>query len=76
MDFMTHLPRSSRGHDVVWVIVDWVTKLANFLAVRIAFTLEEFDRLYIREIFRLHGAPVSIMSDRDPKFIAHFLQSF
>ena len=72
MDFMTHLPRSSRGHDAVWVIVERVTKLAHFLAVRMAFTLKEFDRLYIREIVRLHGAPVSIISDRDPKFIAHF----
>ena len=72
MDFVTHLPRTSRKRDVVWVIVDRLTKSAHFLAVRMTFTLEEFCRLYIREIVRLHGVPVSILSDRDLKFTAHF----
>ena len=40
------------------------------------FTLEEFCRLYIREIIRLHGVPISIVSDRDPRFMAHFLGEF
>ena len=44
MDFVTHLPQTSRGNDVVWVIV-WLTKLAHFLVVRVTFTLEEFYRL-------------------------------
>ena len=47
MDFVTHLPWTSRGHDAVWVIVDRLTKLAHFLAERMTFTLEEFYRLYI-----------------------------
>ena len=76
MDFATHLPRTSRGHDAVWVIVDWLTKLAHFLVVQMTFTLEEFCRLYIREIVRLHGVPVSIVSDQDPRFTTHFLESF
>ena len=66
MDFVTHLLWTSRKHDAIWVIVDRLTKSAHFLAVRITFTLEEFCRLYIREIVRLHGVPVSIVSDRDP----------
>ena len=40
------------------------------------FTLERFCRLYIREIVLLHGVPVSIVSDRDPRFTAHFWKSF
>ena len=48
MDFVTHLPQTSRGHDAVWVIVDRLTKSTHFLAMRITFTLKEFDRLYIR----------------------------
>ena len=40
------------------------------------FTLKEFCRLYIREIFRLHGVSVSIISNRDPRFTAHFWKSF
>ena len=76
MDFVTHLPRTSRAHDTVWVIVDRHTKSTHFLAVRMTFSLEEFCRLYILKIVRLHGVPVSIVSVRDPRFIAHFLESF
>ena len=76
MDFVTHLPQTSRGHDAVWVIVDRLTKSAHFLAMRMNFTLEAFCRLYIQEIVRLHGVPVSIISDRDPKFTANFWMSF
>ena len=76
MDFVTHLPRMSWRHDAVWVIVDRLTKLAHFLTLRMTFTLEEFYRLYIREIVRLHEVPVSIMSDRDPRFMTHFWKSF
>ena len=65
MDFVTHLPWTPQAHDVVWVIVDRLTKSAHFLAVRMTFTLERFCRSYIREIVRLHGVPVSIVSDRD-----------
>ena len=76
MDFVTHLPRTPRRHDAVWVIVDQLMKSAHFLGVRMTFTLEDFCRLYIREIFRLHGVPVSIVSDRDKRFMAHFWKSF
>ena len=76
MDFVTHFPWTLQRHDVVWVIVDQLTKSTHFLAVRMTFTLEEFYRLYIREIVRLHGVPVSIVSDRDPRFMAHFWKSF
>ena len=60
----------------MWMIVDWLTKSAHFLVVWMTFTLEEFCRLYIREIVRLHGGPISIVSDRDPRFIAHIWKSF
>ena len=76
MDFVTHLPLTSRAHDAVWVIVDQLTKLAHFLAVRMTFTLEKFYRLYIWEIIRLHGVLVAIVSYRDPRFTAHFWESF
>ena len=51
-------------------------KSAHFLSVRMTFTLERFFRLYIREIVRLHGVSVSIVSDRDPRFTSHFWKSF
>ena len=76
MAFVTHLPQTLQRHEAVWVIVDRLTKSAHFLAIRITFTLEEFCRLYIREIVRLHGVLVSIVSDWDPRFTAHFWKSF
>ena len=76
MDFVTHLPRTQQRHDAVWVIVDRLTKSAHFLAVRMTFALERFCRLYIREIVRLLGVTVSIVSDRDPRFTTHFWKSF
>ena len=71
MDFVTHLPQTSQGHDV-----GRLTKSAHFLAVRMTFTLEEFYRLYVREIVWLHEVPMSIVSNRDPRFITHFWESF
>ena len=76
MDFVTNLPRTQQTHDAILVIVDRLTKSAHFLAMRMIFTLERFCRLYIREIVRLHGVPVSIVSDRDPRFTVHFWKSF
>ena len=76
MDFVTHLPQTQLKHDAVWLIVDRLTKSAHFLAVRMTLALERFCRLYIREIVRLHGVLVSIVSDRDPRFTAHFWKSF
>ena len=60
----------------MWVIVNQLTNSAHFLAVWMTFTLKIFCKLYIREIIRLHGVPVSIVSDRDPGFTTHFLESF
>ena len=51
-------------------------EVGTFLSVRMTFALERFYRLYIREIVRLHRVPVSIVSDRDPRFTAHFWKSF
>ena len=57
----------------MWVIEDRLIKSSHFLAVQITFTLEEFYRLYTREIIRLHGVPFSIVLDWDPRFTARFL---
>ena len=72
MDFVTQFPWTLQGHVAVWVIVDRLTKSAHVLAVWMTFTLEEFCKLYVWEIVRLHGVPLSIVSDRDPRFMAHF----
>ena len=56
--------------------MDRLTKSAHFLAVRMTFTLEEFFQLYIREIVRIHGVSVSIVLDKDLRFMSHFCKSF
>ncbi|GKD51583.1 putative reverse transcriptase domain-containing protein [Tanacetum coccineum] len=75
MDLITKLPRSRSGHDVIWVIVDRLTKSAHFLAIREDFNTEKLARLYIDEIVARHGVPVSIISDRDGRFTSHFWQT-
>ncbi|WJX81407.1 hypothetical protein P8452_64294 [Trifolium repens] len=72
MDFITGLPKTRRKHDSIWVIVDRLTKSANFLPVRTTDTAARLTDIYIAEIVRLHGIPSSIVSDRDPKFTSHF----
>ncbi|VVA37215.1 PREDICTED: Retrotransposable element Tf2, partial [Prunus dulcis] len=67
MDFVFKLHRTRNKHDGVWVIVDRLTKSAHFLPVRANYTLSKLAQLFIDEIVRLHGVPVSITSDRDPR---------
>ncbi|GJV30848.1 putative reverse transcriptase domain-containing protein [Tanacetum coccineum] len=69
MDFITKMPRSSGGHDTIWVIVDRLTKSAHiFLAIREDYSMERSSRLYINEIVAWHRVPMSIISDRDGQF--------
>ena len=75
MDFVVRLPKSLQGYDLVWVIVDRVTKSARFLHVKVNYHLNKLAKLYIQEIVSLHGVPSSIVSDRDPKFTSHFWES-
>ena len=75
MDFVTHLSRSVRGHDSIWVIVDRLTNGAHFLLINQKMSLDKLAELYVREIVRLHGVPASIVSDRDPRFTSRFQQS-
>ena len=73
MDFVVGLPLTGMKHDSVWVVVDRLTKSAHFLTMRIGYSLDKLADLYIKEIVRLHGIPVSIISDRDPRFTSRFL---
>ena len=75
MDFVVGLPKTLQSHDVIWVTIDRLTKSAHFLPIRMNYSLSKLTQLYIQEIVRLYGAPMSIVSDRDPRFTAHFLQS-
>ncbi|KAL0332911.1 UNVERIFIED_CONTAM: Transposon Tf2-12 polyprotein [Sesamum calycinum] len=72
MDFVVGLPRTLRKHDAIWVIVDRLTKSAHFLPIRLGDSLDKLAELYVSEIVKLHGVPVSIVSDRDPRFTSRF----
>ncbi|KAA3470526.1 Transposon Ty3-G Gag-Pol polyprotein [Gossypium australe] len=64
MDFVSGLPLSPKKKDVIWVIVDRLTKSAHFISVRTNFSLDKLVELYISGIVRLHGVLVSIILDR------------
>ncbi|GJR49547.1 putative reverse transcriptase domain-containing protein [Tanacetum coccineum] len=74
MDFVTKLPRTSSGHDIIWVIVDRLTKSAYFLPMRKDYKMDTLARLYLNEIVARHGVPISIISDRDSRFTSRFWQ--
>ncbi|KAI3780664.1 hypothetical protein L2E82_10650 [Cichorium intybus] len=75
MDFVTKLSRTTKGHDNIWVIIDRLTKSAHFLPIREHFKVEQLARIYIDEIVSRHGIPLSIISDRDGRFLSRFWQS-
>ena len=76
MDFVVGLPLTRRKHDSVWVMIDRLTKSAHFLPVRTDYSLNKLTELYIKEIVRLHGILISIISNRDPRFTQDFGENY
>jgi hypothetical protein len=75
MDFMTGLPRGKKGNDVIWVVVDRLTKSALFLPMKMTDSVDKLAKLYVNEVIRLHGVPVSNISDRNPRFTSRLWPS-
>nr|GEV52549.1 putative reverse transcriptase domain-containing protein [Tanacetum cinerariifolium] len=75
MDFVTKLPKMSQGYDTMWVIVDQLTKSAIFTPIRETDPMDKLARIYLKEVVTRHGIPVSIISDRDPRFASNFWRS-
>nr|GFA37792.1 reverse transcriptase domain-containing protein [Tanacetum cinerariifolium] len=74
-DFVTKLPKTSNGHDTIWVIVDRLTKFTHFIPTRETEGMDTLTWLYIKEIISRHRVPISIISDRDSHFTSRFWQS-
>ena len=72
MDFIIGLPRTRKHHDSIWIILDRMAKSSHFLAVKTTESVEDYAKLYINKIVRLYGVPLSIISDRCPKFTSNF----
>src|SRR6266540_33248 len=72
MDFIVGLPRTAKGSDSIWVVIDRLTKSAHFIPVRTKYPVRKYAELYIARIVSLHGVPKTITSDRGPQFVSHF----
>ncbi|GKA13588.1 putative reverse transcriptase domain-containing protein [Tanacetum coccineum] len=75
MDFITKLPKTVAGFDMIWVIVDRLTKSTHFLPIKETDQMEKLAKLYLKEVVSRHGVPVSIISDHDSRFTSRFWQS-
>ena len=71
MDFITGLPKA-QGRDCIYVVVDRLTKYAHFFLITTTYTAVQVAEVFFKEIFRLHGIPRNIVSDRDSRFLSHF----
>ena len=76
MDFIIGVSWSQNQIDLIWVIVDRMTKSAHFLLVRTTYSAKDCTKLYLTEIVKLHGALVSIILDYGTPFSSRILKSF
>ena len=76
MDLIVELPKTTDGHDAIVTVVDRLTKMVHFIPCTTTVTAQQLARLFLTHIFRLHGIPQDIVSDRDPRFISGFWKEF
>jgi hypothetical protein len=72
MDLITQLPPTRDGLDAIIVFVDRLTKMVHFASCSTTATAEQVAKLFVRHVWRLHGVPREVVSDRDPRFTSAF----
>jgi hypothetical protein len=72
MDFIVGLPRTQKGYNSIWVIVDQLTKVNHFIPVKTTYTGPQLAELYIAQIVCLHGVPRKIVSEWGTQFTSKF----
>jgi hypothetical protein len=72
MDFITGLPKIAKQHDAIMVVVDKLSKATHFISIKYTFKDINIANVFMKQIFRLHGFPKTIISDRDAKFTSNF----
>ena len=72
MNFITGLPMTWRQHDSTMVVVDKLTKVAHFIPMNSTHNTDDIEKIFMKDIFKLHGLTKEIISDRDVKFTSNF----
>ena len=72
MDFLNGLPKTLKGNDSIWVIVDRLIKVGHFIPVRTKYSGDKLARLYVDNIVKLHGVLSWIVSDQGTQFTFKF----
>ena len=72
MEFVVGLPRTTKGYDSIWVIVDCLTKSAHFLLVDTRYSAKKYAKLYFDRVVTLHGVPLTIVLDRGSVSVSRF----
>ena len=72
MDFITGFPMTWRQHDSIMVMADKLKKEAHFISVKSMHKTDDIAKIFMKEIFKLHGLPKAIVFDRDVKFTSNF----
>jgi hypothetical protein len=75
MDFITRLPTLTKQNDTIMVVVDKLSKSAHFIPIKWTCKAIDITSIFMKEIFRLHGMPKEIVSDRDTKFTSNLWKS-
>ena len=75
MDFITGFTITMRQHDSIMIVVDELSKSTHFILVKSTYKVYSIGKIFMKEIFRLHGLPKAVILDRDTKFTSNLWKS-